>query len=449
MALMVTCTTMVLCGADEPNVPKGKQPNLLVDVSAGLVNAVVQRPVDRTEPIEDVILDTPIRGEGRTQGMVWAELCPDTCHISLDVIFRGKVCGQSVAIRPHVLIYGSSTTSVEVRRRVAIDAERIRVMAGPSDARTFARVHEITNRNGDTYTAATQFAWLDAAGRKDEAQDEAAGKTARRVSNRIADDLTPVLTSVSENVARGMSEMKKAKLTLDFLDFHTTAGFLHVRGRLATPGRVQAGPPLPLPADTDLGLRVHQSLINETAQALMGGKSFNLLDLKKLTNRATSWLLRENGKSIDPNDSQKSLEKMLTDLAIKTTSITFARQDPLVVTFAGQEIKVEIQVASFHSDGKESPGLRLHAAYRLEVSSAGVHAVRKGPLLFEENMLKNTEKRPNSFRQLQELAFADVLRDRFVLGPFPIPESTGARQLRPSRADAVNGWMALSWTVEP
>src|SRR5437879_2272088 len=76
-----------------------RKPHLIIDVSAAMVNGAVQRSVDRIEPVEEEIRETPVHGTGRTVGTVRAELVPDARSAAVEVIFQGCVWSRTVGTR--------------------------------------------------------------------------------------------------------------------------------------------------------------------------------------------------------------------------------------------------------------------------------------------------------------------------------------------------------------
>src|SRR5215207_6631971 len=81
-----------------------KLPVLLIDVSGRLINTVVEQSIDRVEPVNEVIQETPVQGMGLTRGKVNAELIPDLERGSIDVVFRGQIDSRTVGMRPHTRI---------------------------------------------------------------------------------------------------------------------------------------------------------------------------------------------------------------------------------------------------------------------------------------------------------------------------------------------------------
>ena len=189
----------------------------------------------------------------------------------------------------------------------------------------------------------------------DAAEAESGRKTAQHVAARLEQEITPILASLSQSIGRELKAFQGADLTLQSLDFRTTATALHASLRFQTP--VNPPPSGALPADTDLGIRVHESLANLEAQRELGGRSFRLDELSKIYNEVTRGLIRDGRKEADVKLGLKKVEKMLADLAGKPVTITLAKQRPLTVAFADQGFIVEARIATVRQEKAVYSGL--------------------------------------------------------------------------------------------
>lgn len=444
IASALSAILMVPCAADEPR----REPNLVVDVSAALLNAAVGRPVDRAEPVHEIIQDTPISGIGRTVGMVRTELVPDSRRAAVDVILQANVYTQTVGARHTIRIHASGETSLEVRRRVVVDGKGISVFAGPSCAATTTRLLDVTSIM-DMDCLAIRMTRRGFENSKPAAEAESACKAAWRAGMRLDEELTPALASASETLGRELQAFRRAGLALDSLEFSSTASLLQGRARFATPGRAQPIP-VSLPADIDLAVRIHESVATEAVQAEFGGRSFPINGVSKIYEDLTRGLILDGRKESDQKADLKVMEKLLADLAGKPVTITLPKANPLIVKFADQGFSLEGHVVSVRQDQTDYAGLRVKAAYRLENGKDGVYAVRKGPVQFFPEPAKPGQKLaalPQTDLFLLETLFTEFMKERLKLAALPLPEALASR-LDPPRAYARNGWFALVWKLK-
>jgi hypothetical protein len=448
LALLISALSVLMpCVADEPGDKPRREPNLLVDASAALINAAVQRPVDRTEPVCEVIQDTPVHGIGRTLGTVRAELAPDPHRAAIDVILQACVYSQTVGTRKTILIHTSGTTPLEIRRRVVMDDNGIRVFAGPSRAVSNTCLLDVTSTM-DMDCLALKMTRRGFENNKAAAEAESACKAAWRAGLRLDDELTPVLASASETLGRNLLALRRAGLTLEALEFSTTASLLQGRARFAIPGRPQPIP-VSLPPDIDLAVRVHESVATEAAQALFGGRSFPVDGVSKVYEELTLGLILDGRKEADIKADLKMMEKLFADLAGKPVTVKLPKTNPVIVKFADQGFSLEVNVASIHQGKIDYAGLRANAAYRLENARDGVHAVRKGKVQFSPEPAQSGQKLAKltpEFQVLLEMLLAEFMKERITLAALPMPEAISSR-LDPPRAYARNGWFAVTWKL--
>ncbi len=442
----VSALLLIPCAADEPGAKPHLQANLLVDASAALINAVVQRPIDRTEPVHEIIQDTPICGIGRTLGTVRAELVPDPHHAAVDLILQACVYSRTVGTRQTILIHTCGTTPLEVRRRVSADDKSIRLFAGPSCAVSTTCLLDVTSTM-DMDCLAIRMTRRGFENNKPAAEAESAWKAARRASHRLDEELTPILASASEALGRELLAFRRAGLCLEALEFSTTPAIVQARARFATPGRPQPIP-VSLPPDFDLAVRIHESVASEAAQKEFGGRSFPLTGISKVYGDLTRGLILDDRPLAAQKADLKTMEKLLADLAGKAVTINLGKE-PLIVRFAEQGFSLEGHVASIRQDQVDHAGLRFKVAYRLENARDGVHAVRKGPVQFFPEPAQpgqKVAKLPAGDLALLETLFAEFLKERLKLAALPMPEGLSSR-LDPPRAYARNGWFALVWKL--
>lgn len=423
-----------------------RQPNLLIDISAAAVNRAVQRTVDRVEPFEETIQDTPVEGIGRTRGLVWAELVPNAKCAAIDVVFRGQTDSRSVGIRPQTLIHTVGTTVLDVRRGLTVDGNGIH--STPKSALGLATTNllDVTNRYGDFGHLQIEFARRGFLRSQAAAEIETGGKTAQTLSDRMGTELAAPLGSVSELARKGLSGLQKKGLGVESLEFASSAEFVNARVKFAVPGTI-AGPTPAMPRDIDLGVRVHQTLVNAAARAVYGGRSFRVEEVADFYEEVSMGLLAN-----ESNGTLRALSKLIATLALEPMTITLAKKDPLSVTFGDQGFVVDAHIVTIRHGRTNYAGTRVRAAYKLENSWKGVHAVRKGPVQIlvldpptdEEPKL---ESPPAYFYFFAELLASQVMKERFTVNVTPTTDALPDVRFLPPRAGASDGWFGIAWSL--
>src|SRR5437868_5525037 len=103
-------------GPAQSSAESKEQPNLVASVSAALIEAIVRRPVDRLQPVEEEIVKTMFFGISRTCAEVHAELVPDPSHGAVEIVMRGGTRSLSTGYRGSVTVQTATEIPFEVRK---------------------------------------------------------------------------------------------------------------------------------------------------------------------------------------------------------------------------------------------------------------------------------------------------------------------------------------------
>ena len=437
-------------GANEKTT--AKPPNLYLDVSPTVINTLVRRSIDETERFADEIQDTPVSGVGRTIGKLSVQLVPDPRFGVADLVFDGRVYSRSIGYRPHVLLYSSTETTVEVRRRVVIDSRGLRIFNLPFHAEATTTLDDVRSYAEPDHLAQRVGRFLFERG-KAASENEAAGKTAQRIANRITNEMTPILRSASQFGKSEFEYFKSRGLTIDSLEFSTTPSSIQARLRLATKNGAVVGPRPAMTPNLDVGLLAHPSLLTEAGRIGLSGSSFPLSEIKKFYDEVTLGLLRDGRKDAEKQDTLKALETVLASLGGKKTLIVLAKDDPLTITATDNGFVAEIHVGSVLQEQTRYAGMRVRAKYRIENTDEAPNAVREGAIQY----LPGNESAPDggkleaqtaAFLIIRQVVFEEVLKQRLAL-VLPQVEAIPDLRFYAPRAGVRDGWLALAWTLRP
>jgi hypothetical protein len=428
---------------------------LIVQASAALINEAVQRSVDRVEPFEDIILETPVCGIHRTQGRVHAELVPDPCRAMLDVVLDGITHSDSVGFRPFFRLHMCTTTPFVVRQRVVLTAHRISAFPGPGIACANSTLLGVTEKDGDQESPLADIAEITFRKKKKEAEAEISAKSVQQTTDRLSMELAPSLYRASRSLSQGLDQLKRRGLKLQALEYSTAPEFIQSRVQVATHRRKGAKTAPEVSAGADLALRIHQSLVNEAGQALVGGKTYPLHELATRVDNFMSAYLREGREDALRRASLKALETLQKALGGKAATITFAKKDPVAVVFTESGFRIEITVAQLGLGGLPFAGGRVQAVYRLERTARGAMTVRQGAVRFlppasSERSGKKLDPPPAPLRQFQEAMFGQVLKERIARADLTLPAPLSrVGLLAPRNAAIHDGWLVLDWKLKP
>lgn len=443
-------------GGKEDKKPKdvkaAKGPNLLLDLSAGLIDAAATQKVDRQEPFTDVIDEVPVSGWRRTLGSVHVQLLPDPCRGVVEMVFHGCTYSRDVGHRKLVLTYTNTFVPFEVRQRVLFNPGSLGSVRGPATARARIVLLGATSYQGDPDTTAAIFTRAGFPQQQADLEAIVSGRTARQTAERMEAELNPSLAEGSKAIGKALTFVKDIGVPLEDVQFSTTCDYLQLALRIAEPRRVGPGPAPALPANVDLAVRVHDALINDTARAVLGGHSMKLSEVVVAVEGLIGSFLRDARREKERGDALKGLEKLLESVTGEDPSLTLAKEDPVVVGFADEGLTVEIHIAETGLGGRTFAGLRIQATFRLESSAEVVFALRQGPIRFlpadDFKDGKKLDAVSAAFRLVLEAIAGEVLKNRLELGNLPMPEQVDRLAApAPSHLSAGNGWLTLAWKM--
>jgi hypothetical protein len=105
----------------DANVSDHRQGTLIwVRVSKHFLDNYVQRDVDRTKPVHDLILGTRISGESRTLGKTHLVLHPNDDHAVGEVHFEGTVTAKTVGRNGPATLWSDSDSTFRARKSLTI-----------------------------------------------------------------------------------------------------------------------------------------------------------------------------------------------------------------------------------------------------------------------------------------------------------------------------------------
>ena len=421
--------------ADQPG---SGQDNVLIDISAGLLQALVPPDIDETQDQRDVILEIPVVARARVRAKGQATLFPDANNAVLDFTLRGTSMASLVATPPDqaVIAYANSATYFTVGKRIYLNSAGLGSYPARATARVNIELKKITTTQGRTDTPLTNVAEVVFEVQKRPFENSGARKSEAELTKQVDDQFRLLLTQANKSFSDGLSQIRAVGVPLRQLRFSTSSSLMSVGARIAL---TDAGPPLtPVPrleAPFDLGLRVHQSAINEGAQSALAGKTFSASDLSTIP---------LNMKMLAHVAAAHVMLEQVAREPIKDASLTFADHAPLVVVFAHHGFTVTANVKEFRAAGLRLPGLTVKAVYKLTNAAGRCEAVRQGPV--QISPYYGHKIGSHVLGALLEHRLNATFKERIAIPDLQPPATLSQiGTLVPVRADADNGWIVACW----
>ncbi len=407
-------------------------PNLFVQASASLVGAGIEQDVDDIGPVRDYILGTSISGTGHTRGRVTVELVPSEDNAMLDIMLTGRTATRTTGTNGPATIFTNGNVAIAGRKRVIIDETGFKTYraTGAADART-----TITGIGGGRLVQ--HIASRKAAQQKGQAERIASDHAAIRIRERLEDQSSGQLGKAhQEFVNKFRKPLLRRREFPELLKFRTTEDSLFVTGMKAN--RMQLGAPDSPPAvdgQYDLLVRVHETMINNMATALLAGVTLHEEEVQQK-------VIDLRGELPDKLKSEENQDPW---------SITFASVRPVTIRFADDGFSVTIRGQRYTSGDRNFRAMNVTATYKAQLEGNGAKLVRQGDLeILPPNFVPGKSRLSTqqvSLKTLLEKRFGKLFEPEIVSEGLELPgnwKNAGRLDLKVLNSNA--GWLALAWT---
>jgi len=422
------------------------QPNLHFEIASNVVIAGMEREVDDVAPVTDQILGTSIRGTGRTVGRVEARLIPSTEQALICTALRATACSSTVGRNGPAVIYTQGQTEILGEKMLAIDSDGIHGFATQAHCQTTTHITGLgSTKHGLVDRIVRRVASKRVGEQKSASELIAARHAETRVDKRMEAESSVSLAEANAAFAENFNgKFRKPMLLRDQYPrlFRISSTSEAVLLTATQSGDSLLGAPGPPPDDFSgsaaMRLRVHESVLNNLANGLFGGKKMAKPQFDELL---TSYL-GHVPEELDPEED--------TDW-----SITFAARDPISVQIDDDVAAITVRGAAYTKAGKSFDAMNVTARYKLETTAQGFRAVRQGELSIvpPDFDAASGQKMPTRL-----IILRSILAKRFNKLFAPEIQAKGllvqgrwskVGRLVANRVRARDGWLAVAWEQQP
>jgi hypothetical protein len=414
------------------------EPNVRVNVSNRFVWTGISRPIDEVSPLRDNILGTMITGTGHTLGWVESRLIPDANRASIETIVTARNLARTVGYNGPAVIYSNGDSQLRGHKTLVVTSQGLSSLPATASVQTQSRV---------TGIGSTKHGIVDRLVKKVAAkripQEKAKGE---RVAQQHAERMfrTKLDEQAATMIARANERFQnRVRLPLERfggfpekMHVSSSEDYIDVVGLQAGPELLGATIPAPRATNgADLLLRLHESMINNTATNMLAGRNLDQPEIDRIAMQLV-------GQIPDRSADEELREPW---------SVTFAEDRPVSLSIDDQTATIVVRGTKFTSGTKKLPGMRITAKYRLSREAGTLKAVREEEVeALPINFVKG--KQTLSAREAAMMGpirkrFAKLFKDEFVsdglrlqgnwerLGPVPASEFS-----------ADDGWVLVGWT---
>lgn len=430
------------------------KPNAFFTVSSSLL-ADAAKPIDRHDPITDVILGTRIRGNGHTTGSVKITTVPNDQMAVIKLTTDGRVVSQNRGYNGPAVIRSTGYTNFTATQLVEFTDSSFRALVPRVSANTSSRIHSVNKAGGGAGKRIVANVGMQKAHEKQGQANRIAAQHAEvRIGRRMTDE-------IDEKIRKAWNRFNKDyRLPLErrgelpkHIQFSTTDSALAFEATQASRSQLGASTAAPeLPA-ADLVARVHETAINNYVAALLSGATISEENSKDGTKADVTlppfikdaWKNRMDEKAEDAGDAD-----------FEAWSLTFRRDRPITVSFADGKVALTLHIKKLKSGDDTFDNWDVTATYTPEIVDGGVKLTRDGELTVlptgfdpakgglgsrdvavRTNLTKVLTERSDKGRGIPQTIQVDKIvpkDDLAHIGPLPVKEfNSGA------------GWLTVAW----
>jgi hypothetical protein len=410
---------------------KFRYPNLYADVSAEFVNAGLGDTVNETTDIRDCIMGTDIHGTGCTLGKTTSELFPDTEHAVVDMLLSATTNTQTVGYHGPVCIYSNGITHIGACKRIWVDEYGVFSYPAVSNAVTQNCIADIqANRK-----LVERIAWKKAGQQMGSAEYIAARHAEQRANSRVDSKAAESIDKANQDYNKKYrGPLVDHKLFPEKLQLNTEPTVLSVASMEIYNSGLAAPTPPPEATKTDMTLRVHESTINNFSLDALGGMTVHEDHFQKAVIDTLGYLP----------------EKMKSDEDQEPWAITFARRQPIQVTFSENGFKIMIRGSEYFKGDNAYPAMDVTVVYKIEKTETGFKAVRQGDIQIFPPGRQQVGGKEQMIRRLLMKRFSKIFEPEILGEGFEFSgQWKKVGKMHPVQFECHDGWLTLAWKLPP
>jgi hypothetical protein len=410
-----------------------QHPNLYGKVDLELINRLLERDLQQETTINEVSNRRTTRGRANMSAHLTAILQPDTNQASIDLILRGQCKAPTTFTEQgQIRVRGSFLTDIEATKRMLIDKQGIRFLPANVQCSTSVQFHDISADR----MLVERIARRRAPRMRPEAEADVSRQTERRIAQELDTQAEQALEEANHMFVDHFCAPNQCYGTFpELLRFSTSPDKLQVHMKSSRKWQLGAPDPPPALPENDLGFAMHESLIGNYSEGLLGGKQ--IIDKQWL--RCLNTLTGSEPRPLWVHDR--------TD----RWAITFADQRPIVVSFQDDLIGFTLRIKRCNRAEQQIDKLiDIAATFRIDTTSEGPVFFRQGDVSVDLVQGVPATVEDQQFLDFLYRKFSAVMPEELYFDGL-VPPTGGSlamlRKLEPDAYSFQNGWMRMGYSL--
>ncbi|MCE9547576.1 MAG: hypothetical protein K8T25_19070 [Planctomycetia bacterium] len=449
-------------------------PNLNAYLGRNIIAASLGDQLHEQIQVNEDILGTYVEGTGTIQGELTGLLVPDPNKAVLRIVLDGTTKTRTTGYKGPVTISAAGTTKLSGATQITVSRDGLSRTPATGTAVTSSKISDIsTKHNGPIGRLIQRKAWEKVGESKAEAEKVAGDRAGAKLRDRMDKQAADSVNKANHDFAYKFRDPLARKDAFpSVLNFSTTDAAVVVVMKQAAANQLAAPTaPTPLSVDHDMGVRLHESLLNNLAATELGGRTITddasgqSADAKEQSKKIQDKVKVQKARNrkdrfAKMTDDEKKVELARREKADREQkfSVTLARLNPATVELRNDTVKVTIRGVAFEGiDGKkydEHP-MTIWATYHIEKPQDGKLVLEMkdldkdwGVMTTEAEFGGPAAVGAEALRAKLKARFGDLFLDlyRLEFEPLVLPgKMERAGKLAYAVADAQGGWLTLAW----
>ncbi len=412
-----------------PNIPRPPfRPNLFIQTSADFMAAISAEDIDETDPhFSDNILGTAITGTTHTTAQRTAVLVDSPDRALMEIQLRGTTTSHTTGYHPPVTVRSNGTTVFTGALRVAIDADGFIASAPAAWACTHTNIESICVCGGRlVQRIATKKVYQS----KGEAECVGSQHAQQRVRDRIQSNSVEGIARQNEQYQEKMIKPLAKWGAVPEMHYSSTPATLSIVASESGPDELtNLGTPPAINGNPMLGLRIHESFVNNITAKTLSGRTITRAEFVK------------GYKDIFGEDPPGEKADEEND---KRWTVTYAKEKPVEVHFGNGGFTVALNATRFTSTNPDTDidyPWAISAEYKIE----GKKATRIGEIKVEAKGGKPTQRAIDRGKLLHR--FENMFKETFEFQGLEFQKAplSKAGKLVSSQLSSDQGWLTVGW----
>lgn len=409
------------------------RPNANVQLSRRFIDHLLGQEVEERSYITDMILGTYTQGPSYTRGKVSFGTVPNASEGTLVVrLHASNSCPANVATRGNVTVYTAASTLIDATKRVNISDLGLKLLPATAASSAAVQINDIDTR----FRFVERLAWRRAEQLLPQAEAAAAQRARSEASGKLDQQADAALGGVNEMYCENIrAPLLRLGALPTRLSFSTDRDYLRLSMLQHNSAQLAAATDAPqIPPEYDLAACLHESMINNLCETLLGGTTI----------RDKAWL---------------ELMNMLTGTSPRALwvhdrgerwSVTLANERPIEVRFSQQGIDITLRFAAVTiGECRIDAPAEVRVLMRAKKSIDGPAFERQGDV--EMRLVGTPSGEEPRLKALLVRKFSAIFPPHLALSGM-VPPTGGSlgklRALRLAECRTGGGWFELGYELQ-